>query len=245
MARKYKYVQTQTLTFDELKNKYNNQVLSTVSSTITNSKQIAEVTKEIFDSVYSIAGTDVSLFNMYLPTATHNVIQSYHQTVSNKAKFEDLYNQFFPKVYANLCNKLMRYVPNPKDVAYDMATDVIMKVYSKSSDVSYFKSYIFRATDNTFIDYTRKHSTKYNVRMSNVFDAASNNKTEVSNSLVLDLINNCKGLSDINKQIFIMKAVNECSHKEIAAKFNITESSSATRFHHARLFLKRKIGKAL
>ncbi len=77
--------------------------------------------------------------------------------------------------------------------------------------------------------------------MSDKFEAASDSKTCVSNDLLLKFINNCKGLSEMNKKIFVMKAVNEYTHREIAQKLNITESSSATRFHQAKTFLKQKM----
>ncbi len=140
MAKRRKCAQAQTnTTIHDLKERFNPVILKAVSSSVNNSKQVAEVVSEVFDSVYSMSGNDSMLFSAYLPTAIVNVIDSFKKTIENKAKFEDLYNDFFPKVYVNLLNKLRRYCPNPDEVAHDMATDIIIKVYNKNNDVSFFK----------------------------------------------------------------------------------------------------------
>ena len=61
----------------------------------------------------------------------------------------------------------------------------------------------------------------------------------ISRNTLLDLV---ETLTPQFKKVFIMYAIDEKQHKDIAKELNISESTSKTNYHRARKILKKRLG---
>ena len=61
----------------------------------------------------------------------------------------------------------------------------------------------------------------------------------ISHNTLLDLV---ETLTPQFKKVFIMYAIDEKQHKDIAKELNISESTSKTNYHRARKILKKRLG---
>ncbi len=135
----------------------------------------------------------------------------------------------------------VRYISNRED-AEEIFHDTLMKVYKnidKYKFESSFKTWISRICINTSIDFIRKNKKAMMVEYVSEkvleiqdYDLAVEVSIEAETAMIL------LGRLPMNQKLIInLFLIDEYSHKEIAAKLNISEEASRTQYSRAKKHL--------
>ena len=174
-----------------------------------------------------------------------DLIQEYLN--GNRESFDSLVDIYIKSIF----NFSYRLIGNKKD-AEDVTQDIFLKVWKnikKFDTEKSFKTWIFSIAKNTCIDYLRK---KKDVPMSYFDDENGGNfiednlETEEQNAeekIVLKenkklIDESLKELSITQKEIVVMKYVNDLSLSEVAEIMNM--SKDTVKSHHRRALLKMR-----
>lgn len=154
-------------------------------------------------------------------------------------------NQSIPDLWTEFSQQLLLFikskVKNPYD-AEDILQDVFIKIYQnvdKLEDHSKLKSWLYRITKNTIIDFYRKNKDlpieiEYILNEMIMEQESDNMNKEIAGclaSMIFDLPNKYKAPLEYYE-------IEGKQHKEIAEKLNISLSGSKTRVQRARKKLK-------
>lgn len=153
---------------------------------------------------------------------------------------ELLYRKYFPECFY-MCLKYTK----DRDVAKLIVHDGLLKVYQKLDRYQAsgsLRSWIKRIVFNTLSDYFRKES-KYLKLI--VFDQKEEMKPNNSLDQLYydDLVRLLDKLDYLQKEVFILFAVEGYSHKEIGSMLDISESNSKWHLFQARKKLKEMVNR--
>lgn len=148
-----------------------------------------------------------------------------------------LYDYYSAKMFA-IC---LRYSKNQMD-AEDIMQDAFVKLFNNLAGFrgeGSFDGWVRRIFVNTAIEFIRKN------KMANaeIGEGIENSvpteaKDALDNLFEKDLLRSTGNLSDGYRTVFSMYAVDGYSHKEIADKLGITESTSKSQFSRAKAILR-------
>lgn len=135
----------------------------------------------------------------------------------------------------------IRYTGNRED-AEEIFHDTLMKIYSsidKYKFESSFKTWISRICINTSIDFIRKNKNAMMVehiseKVLGITDTDLENEVSMEAELAMKLLNQ---LPMNQKLIINLFLIDDFSHKEIAAKLQISEEASRTQYSRAKKHL--------
>lgn len=148
-----------------------------------------------------------------------------------------LYDFYAAKMFA-IC---LRYSKNQMD-AEDIMQDAFVKLYNNLARFrgeGSFDGWVRRIFVNTAIEYVRKNKiTSTEIGEGIEERLATHNANVLDNLYEKDILQTASGLSDGYKTVFNMYAVDGYSHKEIADKLGITESTSKSQFSRAKAILR-------
>lgn len=155
-----------------------------------------------------------------------------------------LYEENYPRMMA-IC---MRYAKNEHD-ALDVLHEGFIKVFKnihKYQPGTSFKSWISRIMINTSIDAYRKHARRRTEDLDTVKEAKNLDPDIISLISAEEIIACLMDLTDAYRTVFNMYVIEGYSHREIAERLGITESTSRSNLVKARaklraLLYKRKI----
>ena len=150
-----------------------------------------------------------------------------------------LYEQFYPKMMA-VC---MRYSHN-RDDALDILHDGFIKVFrniSKYQPGTSLSAWIHRIMVNTSIDYYRKKVRRRTEDLDTAYDIQSSDADAVAQCGEKEILAAVQRLSPAYRSVFNLYVVEGFSHREIAEKLDITESTSRSNLVKARMKLKNMI----
>jgi RNA polymerase sigma-70 factor (ECF subfamily) len=149
-----------------------------------------------------------------------------------------LYDQYAGKMLA-VCQ---RYCSSTEE-AEDAFHEGFVKVFTKIKDYKFdgaFGGWIRRIMVNTVLDQLRKNKKhQFLEDVDDVIDLSSQNESPLDAMSAKELLKILEKLPDGYRVIFNMFAIEGYSHKEIAEKLNVTESTSKTQFLRARMYLKK------
>lgn len=149
-----------------------------------------------------------------------------------KKVYEDHYSIMYP-----VC---LRYANNESD-ALDILHDGFIKVFRHIGSYkpgTSMKSWIKRIMVNTSIDYYRRETRR---RTSDIEDArnVSSDNVDVLSKMTSDEILSClQQLTPAYRSVFNLYVIEGYSHKEVAKRLDITESTSRSNLVKARSKLK-------
>ena len=152
----------------------------------------------------------------------------------------NLYNNYSKAMY----NALLRITNDPEE-ARDLLQESFVKAFRKIQDLDdpmAFGGWLKRIVVNTGLEHVRKR--KYNYEdIENQPEAESDESDEIDERLIDDEILHkaIKELPDGCRTILCLHLLEGFKHKEIAAKLDISESTSKTQFRHAKKLLKTKL----
>jgi len=171
--------------------------------------------------------------------------------VNNDRKYQEMLFKYF---YGRMFTVCLTYVSD-EDEATDILQEGFIKVFNSihkfdSSSGAQLHSWIKRIMSNTAIDYLRvRKRVKFTsmetigntISIPNEIEEIENlNEFELKANKALELISQ---LSPAYRTIFVMHAIEEYSHKEIAEMLGINEGTSKSNFFKARNKLKTLLQK--
>src|SRR3954447_6319811 len=154
----------------------------------------------------------------------------------NRKSQKELYDMFSPKMYA-IC---LRYTKNQMD-AEDILQDAFVKLFNnlyKFRGEGSFEGWVRRIFVNTAIEHLRRNTVKFSESEGFENAIADKQKSALDSLYEKDLIKTSMKLSEGYRTVFNLYAVEGYSHKEIAQKLGITESTSKSQFSRAKAILR-------
>ncbi|HEX8356074.1 MAG TPA: sigma-70 family RNA polymerase sigma factor [Segetibacter sp.] len=155
----------------------------------------------------------------------------------NRKQQKALYDFYSPKLYA-IC---LRYTKNQMD-AEDVLQEGFIKLFKnlhKFKGEGSFEGWIRRIFVNTAIEHLRRASSKATVGNEFVENSLTDRQPGALDNLYnKDLLLSTRTLSNGYQTVFNLYAVEGFTHKEIAEKLGITESTSKSQFSRAKALLR-------
>lgn len=149
---------------------------------------------------------------------------------------ELLYKEFYPSMMP-LC---LRYATNKED-ALDILHEGFIKVFkhiNKYQDGTSLNAWIKRIMINTAIDFYRKSVRRRTEDLDTAYSLRSKDPNAINFLSAEEIIDCLRDLSPSYRAIFNLYIMEGYSHKEIAEKLNISESTSRSNLVKARGKLK-------
>lgn len=143
-----------------------------------------------------------------------------------------LYEEFYPSMMA-VC---LRYANNRED-ALDILHDGFIKVFkhiAKYNLGTSLEAWMKRVMINTAIDFYRKKVRRRTEDIDHVYDLSNNDVDVISEMSAKDIINALTKLSPTYRAVFNLYVIEGYSHKEVAEKLKISESTSRSNLVKAR-----------
>ncbi len=154
----------------------------------------------------------------------------------NRKSQKELYDMFSSKMFA-VC---LRYAKNQMD-AEDILQDAFVKLFNnlyKFRGEGSFEGWARRIFVNTAIEHLRRNTVKFSDSEGFESTIADKQKSALDCLYEKDLINTSMQLSEGYRTVFNLYAIEGYSHKEIAIKLGITESTSKSQFSRAKAILR-------
>ena len=142
--------------------------------------------------------------------------------------------------YGHMMAVCLRYANNEED-ALDILHEGFIKVFrhiSKYKAGTSISAWIRRIMVNTAIDYYRKASRRRTEDIEQAFNIKSHEQDAVGKCTVKEIMSSIQELSPAYRSVFNLYVIEGYSHKEIAKKLGITESTSRSNLVKARIKLK-------
>ena len=150
-----------------------------------------------------------------------------------------LYDMYSAKMYS-IC---LRYSKNQMD-AEDILQEGFVKLFNnlqRFRGEGSFDGWVRRIFVNTAIEHIRRKSLNTTVGEGLENSVADRQQNALDNLYEKDIINSSLTLSDGYRTVFNLYAIDGYSHKEIATKLGITESTSKSQFSRAKALLRNII----
>ncbi|MDE6587966.1 MAG: RNA polymerase sigma-70 factor [Paramuribaculum sp.] len=159
--------------------------------------------------------------------------------------FSTLYRRYSPRVY----HTVLRMFGNA-DVAADVVQDLFLKIWEKRADMDpsgNFEAYIHVVARNLAYSYLRNEldkleniSTAEAAAMCAGGDDPSKELEAMSTGEFIRRI--IDSMPPVRRQIFIMSRFDNLSHKEIAARMNISERTVESHIYQALKIIHKSLG---
>ena len=161
----------------------------------------------------------------------------------NKLAFEVLYEKYSARLYNSV--SLMSY---DKSLAKDITQTSFLTIWEKRDlldPAKSFSAYLYAIARNLAYKETERLILNNKFTEARLADAEileENTIENLNNTYIEDYINQLIGsLSEVQKNIFLMKKEDNLSTKEIAAELGITEKSVEAHFYRTMKFLKERL----
>lgn len=160
--------------------------------------------------------------------------------LNDKKAQKRLYDLFAPLHYA----KIRRYVCAAQE-ANEILNDSFFKIFTNLENYTSsgsFEGWMHRITINTALDYLRKQKKYQNIQNNDSCELeVPIPETSIANIAYKELLEMVHALPDVQRSVFNLFVLDNCTHKEIAALIGITENNSRWHLNDARRRLKEKI----
>ena len=156
---------------------------------------------------------------------------------------QDIDNRnLFSEIYEELSDSLYRHCffrTSNAEIAEDLVQDVFMKFWRElhlKGEIKYPKAWLYTALRNRIIDYYRKKKTlSLDVQLENGFEPAGEHdhmhpETTAEISILMKKI---EMLNDSDKEVIIMRYVDDLPIKEIAEIVQSNENAVSVKLHRA------------
>lgn len=157
----------------------------------------------------------------------------------NRKSQKKLYELYAPALY-RLC---FNYAKNT-ELAEDILQEVFIKLYNnlhKYRGDGPFAAWMRRITINTAIECIRKHKRASFFAIDEEAQFTCQHATALDILYAKDVIKQTYSLSAGYREVFNLYVVEGFSHKEIAKRFDITESTSKSQFCRAKSLLRKMV----
>jgi RNA polymerase sigma-70 factor (ECF subfamily) len=148
--------------------------------------------------------------------------------------------QLYMDHYGSMMGVCLRYAGD-QDEALDILHEGFIKVFKnivKYNSGTSLSAWIRRIMINTSIDYYRKKSRRRTENIEQAYNVSSLGADAISQFTEKEILAAIQKLSPAYRTVFNMYVLEGYSHKEIADRLNISESTSRSNLVKARLKLK-------
>ena len=153
---------------------------------------------------------------------------------------KSLFETYSPK-FMVVCLRYAQY----QDEASDMLQDGFVKIFQKIDayqGAGSFAGWMHKIVVNTCLDTLRKNKKfRFSVELDQVENEAFSNESIYSSIRTKELLELIQRLPDGYRVVFNLFAIEGYSHKEIAEKLNVSESTSKSQYRKARFWLQKKM----
>jgi RNA polymerase sigma factor (sigma-70 family) len=150
-----------------------------------------------------------------------------------------LYRQY-SKAMFNICVRMTGNIPHAEDVLHD-AFIMAFKHLGSLKQADAFGGWLKRIVVNACINHCKKNVPWHELN-GEEFDTADDNSTAWWTTISLaDVHREIRKLPEGCRQIFVLYAMEDNSHKEIALQLGISESTSKSQYHRAKKLLRARI----
>jgi RNA polymerase sigma-70 factor (ECF subfamily) len=156
---------------------------------------------------------------------------------SCKASFGEIYRRYYKEVY-NYC---LSATQNSED-AHDVTQDIFLKVHDKAHmlrDAGIFRFWLFRIAKNQCIDTVRLRKNRKHSNAADSYDLADESATDsevaIKKEEMYEVIHrSMPRLSEENRNMLILKYMEDQSIQELEKRFNLKESAVKMRLARAK-----------
>ena len=148
--------------------------------------------------------------------------------------------ELYETYYSQMMGVCLRYSNNKED-ALDILHEGFIKVFNhiaKYQPGTSLNAWIRRIMVNSAIDYYRKSIRRRTEDIETAFDISSNDADAISQCSEKEILAAVQQLSPAYRAVFNLYIIEGYSHREIAEKLEITESTSRSNLVKARTKLK-------
>ena len=150
-----------------------------------------------------------------------------------------LYGQY-SKAMFNICVRMTGNIPHAEDVLHD-AFIMAFKNLKSLKQADAFGGWLKRIVVNACINHSKK-LIPWNELNEDGFEMPDDNSAEWWTTISLaDVHREIRKLPDGCRQIFVLYAMEDNSHKAIAQQLGISESTSKSQYHRAKKLLRERI----
>ena len=146
----------------------------------------------------------------------------------------------YEEYYGKMMGVCLRYANNKED-ALDILHEGFIKVFkniSRYQPGTSLTAWIRRIMVNTSIDYYRKSIRRRTENIDQAYNVSSGDADAISQCSEKEILAAIQRLSPAYRAVFNLYVIEGYSHKEIATKLSITESTSRSNLVKARIKLK-------
>ena len=150
-----------------------------------------------------------------------------------------LYRQY-SKAMFNICVRMTGNIPHAEDVLHD-AFITAFKNLANLKQADAFGGWLKRIVVNACINHSKKNIQWHELNEEGL-DMIADDTTEWWATISLaDVHREIRKLPEGCRQIFVLYAMEDNSHKEIALQLGISESTSKSQYHRAKKLLRERI----
>jgi RNA polymerase sigma factor (sigma-70 family) len=160
----------------------------------------------------------------------------------NRKSQKAFYDLYSVKLY-KLCLNYSKETALAEDILQEVFIKLFNNLHKYRGDGP-FSAWVRKVAVNTAIEYIRRNRKLAISSLDEDLPFVNNNPSALDNLYAKDLINSTHSLSKGYKQVFNLYVVEGFSHKEIAQKFDITESTSKSQFCRAKNILRELVAQA-
>ena len=178
----------------------------------------------------------------------------FNTLISNAKQSEDGFAEFLRSIQPYILNKA-RYLLESDEEAEDIFQNISLKLYRNLDNLNpnYFMRYLKNSVTNACIDVTRKRNVKtedgYDINLVEIdalenFDIPDENQSgiDLTEEYRRDIINEViDTLPDNQKQVIVMRYMDELKIKEIAEQLNVNENTVKSRLNLSYKKIKEEV----
>jgi RNA polymerase sigma-70 factor (ECF subfamily) len=165
--------------------------------------------------------------------------------LNREAQFEEIYEQYHRKVFS-LCLRLLGHREEAEDVTQEVFLQVFRKLHTFRGEAT-FSTWLYRVTINAVLMHVRRNKKRARELPTDDGDVESirmkpdKRRTETLMVNHLDLERAISRLSPGCRSVFVLHDVEGFEHKEIGQMLGISEGTSKSQLHDARLKLRKTL----
>jgi RNA polymerase sigma-70 factor (ECF subfamily) len=156
----------------------------------------------------------------------------------DEAAIEQLYRQYAKGMYS-ICTRMCRDAEQAKDIHQDAFINAFKNIRQLKENTQ-FGAWLKRIVINECIKQLKKINYHYDIT-ENVLEKSDEHTDWLSGLDMKTVQQEIKNLPEGCRQVFVLVAVEDYQHKEVAELLGISESTSKSQYQRARKLLKAKL----
>ncbi len=158
-----------------------------------------------------------------------------------RTAYKHIYETCSPYIFS-IIRRYIHDANDHKDVLQEVFARIFLSLQSFDDRKGDFKPWLRRIVVNECFQYLRKNkNTAQIVSLVSTAEELGDLENELTELTISDIEQLLSSMPDGYRKIFMMIAIDDFTHKEVAEMFNITIETSRSQFLRARNWLKKNI----